>query len=219
MTVNHGNADSRVGEQVRAIIENLEYERAKWEQAYHDVMTVGDFPTELQDRVALTDNNEQLQAHVSNLKHEVAKYKRMVQERIEAINGLNEELRALRLSRKSLAEELRDAVLENTTLEVKVEELEQEVIREIAGREEALAEVQEVRRMFDVTRHRVLQRMGEPDKGKSWNWIESQVTAPRPMPLNAGPLAGLKVVATDHLSADVILVHTSLYKRISGEQS
>lgn len=35
-------------------------------------------------------------------------------------------------------------------------------------------EDEKVRKMFDVTRHRVLERLGERNMGKTWSWVESR---------------------------------------------
>lgn len=40
---------------------------------------------------------------------------------------------------------------------------------------QAQREREEARRMFDVTRHRVLTRLGESDMGHGWNWIEGRI--------------------------------------------
>jgi hypothetical protein len=44
-------------------------------------------------------------------------------------------------------------------------------------------EVERLRKMFDLTRHRVLERMGVTDMGKSWSWIENKVDK-RKAPIN-----------------------------------
>jgi hypothetical protein len=46
-------------------------------------------------------------------------------------------------------------------------------LREAGAYDAERAETQHLREMFDTTRHRVLQRMGQLDMGKSWSWIES----------------------------------------------
>lgn len=52
-----------------------------------------------------------------------------------------------------------------------------EVKKILDERDAAIARAETAASMFELTRRRVLQRMGEPDPGKSWCWIEAEVAA------------------------------------------
>ncbi len=41
---------------------------------------------------------------------------------------------------------------------------------------DAEAKLDRCKAMFDLTRHRILKRLGETDMGKSWSWIEGEIT-------------------------------------------
>lgn len=65
-------------------------------------------------------------------------------------------------------------------------------------REWLAAKLEQARNMFDVTRHRVLRAIGESDMGKSWSWIESELTQVR------AEAEGLRKAAHDDKTDDLL---------------
>ncbi len=83
-------------------------------------------------------------------------------------DGMEYTIERLTAEVKKLEDELYKSSVIRDVLRDSAEQLTAEV-------EKLKGENKQVRFMFNATRQRVLREIGEKDKGKSWNWIESKV--------------------------------------------